>query len=197
VSITLQLRGISPAPLTAAAGRAYGEHMASSREPQPVRRTVAACLGALVLLVSTGCAGAEAEFEPPIGKVEDETPMKALNLAMVTNGLGAARMVGTIVNKTGEPDRLVGVDLATERPFQVWVADAPVELPPGEPVRLAREAELTVFTDGLRPGFRADVTLVFRNSPPMETSVPVEPQTGPYAEVEVLRPPDGDISPDS
>lgn len=170
--------------------------MACTRDPHPLRRTAAACLGALVLLASTGCAEVEPEAEPPIGKVEDETPMKALSMALVTNGRGAARMVGTVVNKTGEPDRLIGVDLATERPFQVWVADAPIELPPGEPVRLARDAELTIFTDGLRPGFRADVTLVFRNSPPIETRVPVEPRTGPYAEVEVLRPPDGDISPE-
>lgn len=169
--------------------------MATSRDSRPLRRTVAGCLGALVLLTSTGCAERRPEAEPSIGKVEDETPMKALGMALVTNGDGAARMVGTIVNKTGEPDRLVGVDLDTDGPFQVWVDDAPVVLPRNEPVRLARDAALTIFAKGLKPGFGADLTLVFLNSPPIETHVPVATQTGPYAEVEVLLPPDGDVSP--
>lgn len=145
----------------------------------------------------TSCSEPEVATEPSIGQVERTESMDALGMALVTNGQGAARLVGTLVNNADEPDRLIGVDVdPTVESFDVVIADGPIVLPPEEPVTLARDAQMTVFADRFVPGFRPELRLVFLNSAPIVTTVPVETQTGPYAEVEVLEDPDGDISPD-
>jgi hypothetical protein len=165
------------------------------RTSRPVHRLAPAL--AVVLACATGCAEPEVETEPSIGQVERTESMEALGMALVTNGQGAARLVGTLVNNAEEPDRLVGVDVdPTVESFDVVIADGPIVLPPDEPVTMARDAQMTVFADAFVPGFRPELRLVFRNSAPIVTTVPVETQTGPYAEVEVLEVPDGDISPD-
>lgn len=167
-----------------------------SRARRPARR-LPVVLAALVLACVTACADPEVETEPSIGQVESTESMKALGMALVTNGEGAARLVGTLVNSAGEPDRLVGVDVdPTIESYDVVIADGPVILPPDEPVTLARDARMLVFSDQFVPGFRPELRLIFLNSAPIVTTIPVETQTGPYSEVEVLEPMDGDISPD-
>lgn len=150
-----------------------------------------------MLACGTSCAERRVESEPSIGQVERTKSMDALGMALVTNGRGAARLVGTLVNNAEESDRLIGVDVdPTVESFDVVIADGPIVLPPEEPVTLARDAQMTVFADGFVPGFRPEIRLVFLNSAPIVTTVPVETQSGPYSEVEVLQAPDGDISPD-
>lgn len=151
---------------------------------------------ALLLGTLTGC-GEEVPAEPPVGKVERTDSIIATNLVLVTNGRGVARMVGTLVNEADREDRLVGLDIAADvGEYSVTFADGPIRLPPDEPVQLTRDARVIIVSDTLRPGFRADVRLAFRNSETITTTVPVEPQEGAYEEVEVTRPQDGDISPD-
>lgn len=166
------------------------------RTRRPARR-LPAMLAALLLAGLTACADPEIETQPSIGQVESTESMKALGMALVTNGEGAARLVGTLVNSGDDTDRLVGVDVdPTIESYDIVIADGPIVLPPDEPVTLARDAQMTVFSDQFVPGFRAELRLVFANSAPIATTVPVETQTGPYAEVEVLEPIDGDISPE-
>lgn len=167
------------------------------RPLRPIRR-LAPALAVLLVACLTACADPEVDdTTPSIGQVERTDTVAALGLALVTNGRGAARLVGTLVNSADEPDRLVGVDVDPNiDSFDVVIADAPIILPPEEPVTLARDAQMTVFADQFVPGFRAELRLVFLNSPTIVTTVSVETQTGPYAEVEVLEPQDGDISPD-
>ena len=161
-----------------------------------VRRTGAALVSAVALTTGvTACAQHEVEAEPSIGQVEHTAKMKALGLALVTDGEGAARLVGTLMNTGTRVDRLVRVDLRNEVPPEFVAADVPIILRPGDSVRLARDAEMTILADDFRPGFRKKLSLYFENSAPIVTTVPVETQSGPYAEVEVRRPPDGDISP--
>lgn len=163
---------------------------------RPARRHLAV-LAALLLSGATACADPPVRTEPSIGQVESTETMKALGMALVTNGRGAARLVGTLVNSSDEPDRLVGVDVdPTIESYDVVIADGPIILPPDEPVTLARDAQMMVFSEQFRPGFRPELRLIFANSAPIVTTIPVETQTGPYAEVEVLEPLDGDISPD-
>lgn len=160
-------------------------------------RRLAPALAVLLLACVTACSDPEVETSPSIGQVERTETMKALGMALVTNGEGAARLVGTLVNTAEEPDRLVGVDIdPTIESYDVVIADAPIILPPDEPVTLARDAQMIILADEFLPGFRPEVSLIFANSPTIVTTVPVETQTGPYAEVEVLEPQDGDISPD-
>lgn len=153
---------------------------------------------ALALVPLTGCAGTKkSQGEPSLGQVERTETITAADLVLVTNGRGVARLVGTLLNDAEEEDRLVGLDIATDiGEYSVTFAEGPIVLPTGEPVRLARDALVTVLTNSLRPGFRADMRLSFRNSETITTTVLVEPQKGVYAEVEITQPPDGDISSD-
>jgi hypothetical protein len=158
--------------------------------------------GLLVLLLLAvtalvGCSEDTVDAEPSIGQVERSETVTATGLALVTNGEGVARLVGTLLNEGETTDRLSGVDVDTEiGQFAVTIAEAPVVLRHDEPFRLAREGHVLVRSPNLRQGFRVEMTLVFRNSVPITTTVPVEPRTGPYEDVEVRTPPDGDIAPD-
>lgn len=155
----------------------------------------AAVMAALAMLAG-GCATERTEAEPSIGQVERTATIRAMGMALVTDGRDAARLVGTLLNESKRPDRLVGIDVDTEiGTFAVTLADGPVVLAPNEPFHLAREGDVTVFSDYLRKGFRVKATLVFRHSPPIVTNLPVESQSGPYANVEVIRPSDGQIRP--
>lgn len=164
-----------------------------------LRRTTRYLLTCVLLtLTLTSCM--EEDRDPTgagVGQYERTQSIDALNLVLVTNGEGVARLVGTLLNEGEEVDRLVGMDIDTEiGDFSVIVADAPVELAPDEPVKLARDAQVTVLSDALRPGYRAELLLVFRNSEPIATTVLVERQEGIYEDVEVMEPPDGDIAPE-
>lgn len=162
------------------------------------RQKAAAWAGALGLVFSLGaCTGATPTSPSPVGgQVERTATIDALNLVLVTNGDGEARLIGTLINEAEEPDRLIGLDVDAEPPgYSVLLVDGPVVLEEDEPVELYRDANVTVVSEAFRPGFRADVTLVFADSEPIVTTVPIERNTGTYAEVEITRPPDGDISP--
>ncbi len=162
-------------------------------------RTIRCLLMCLLLAIPlTACAPEPQEAEEAaVGQVERTETIDALNLVLVTRGDGVARLVGTLVNEAEEEDRLVGVDVDTEvGEFSVILADAPIVLTTDDPVKLARDAEVTVLSPALRPGFRAELQLVFSNSEPILTTVPVKLQEGIYEDVEVREPPDGDIAPE-
>jgi hypothetical protein len=151
---------------------------------------------AMVLWMLSGCSE-EPEAEPSLGQTERTESITATDLVLVTNGDGVARMVGTLINEAEEQDRLVGLDIETDvGEYAVTFAEGPIVLPTDEPVKLARDALVTVVSDSLRPGLRADLRLSFRNSETIDTTVLVKPQSGVYEEVEITQPPDGDISPD-
>jgi hypothetical protein len=158
--------------------------------------------GLLPLLILTvtalaGCSQDTVDAEPSIGQVERSESVTATGLALVTDGEGVARLVGTLLNEGETTDRLSRVDVDTEiGRFAVTIAEAPIVLLQDEPFRLAREGRVLVRSPNLRQGYRVEMTLVFSNSVPITTTVPVEPRTGPYEDVEVTTPPDGDIAPD-
>jgi hypothetical protein len=151
--------------------------------------------------VLAGCTGSDRRddgVDESRGQVARTATMDALDLVLVTNGKGVARLVGTLVNQGDQPDRLVGLDVDAEPAgYSVVLADGPYELPEDEPFRLYRDANVTVVAEAFSPGYRADLTLVFADSAPITTTVPVERNTGVYRDVEVMRPPDGDIRPGS
>ncbi|HEU5036868.1 MAG TPA: hypothetical protein VFT70_07680 [Nocardioides sp.] len=169
-----------------------------TRVPRTRRLQIASGGLLAVLLTSIAACGDDpVPVEPSIGQDEHTETIKALDLVLVTNGHGVARLVGTLVNTSDQVDRLVGIDVDTDiGDFDVVIADGPILLSPNDPFRLMRDGHVTVLSDRLRPGFRPKLTLVFRSSHRLVTTVPVERAVGPYAEVEVTSSPDGDISPD-
>lgn len=162
-------------------------------------RLLAGVVAAAVATTLAGCTSTDRRadgVDESRGQVERTATMDALDLVLVTNGKGVARLVGTLINQAEEPDRLVGLDVDSEPAgHSVILADGPYVLPADEPVRLYRDTNVTVIADAITPGYRADLTLVFADSAPITTTVPVESNTGIYRDIEVMRPPDGDIRP--
>lgn len=151
-------------------------------------------------LALAGCSFGEPEerdpYQPSIGSNERTPSTDALGVAIVVDGEGNGRVVGTLVNTTTEPQALVGADVVTERgPVRASVVDDRVALPPDEPVRLAREPAIAVSAEDLPEGLFVELILDVTGAEPIEMLVPVEPQEGPYSEIEVTVPPDGDVSP--
>lgn len=150
------------------------------------RRLLTLLTTLLLTVALTGCGQDPVPAEPSIGKVTRSETLTASGLALVTEGRGVARLVGTLLNEADRPDRLVGVDVDTEiGDYSVVLGEAPLVLRPDEPYRLAREGEVTVVSPRLRRGFRVELTLAFRHAAPVQVTVPVESRTGPYADVPV------------
>jgi hypothetical protein len=164
-----------------------------------VRTTALAILSTAVVTFSLASCSTDQRAEgvdESRGQVERTATVDALDLVLVTNTDGVARMIGTLINQAEQPDRLLGLDVDSEPPgHSVILADGPYVLREDEPLRLYRDANVTLLAEELTPGYRAEVTLVFASSEPIQTTVPVEPNTGIYRDIEVMRPPDGDIRP--
>lgn len=147
-------------------------------------------LGAVLCLSPlTGCAAAAVDdAEPPIGTVARTKTITAMNMAAVTNGKGAAVVVGTLVNDGNVPDRLIGAHVTAESgPIAATLPDGPVPLTPDHPVKLAARKAILLTGDHLREGLLIKLTLDFARAPDVHIGIPVEPQSGPYADIEVPR----------
>lgn len=151
-------------------------------------------LSAIVLSLA-GCSN-DLDYEVAIGTSEKQPSVAAFSIAAVTKGQGTARLSGTLLNRTDDPDRLVRVEATSERgPVSAHVNEDEAKLPPRVPVRLSRGRVVTLTSDDLVPGYLIDVTFVFADAAPLSMKVPVEAQDDAYADIEVTEPPDGEIAP--
>lgn len=155
------------------------------------RGLVVALLGVLCL---SGCGGTPG-YEVSIGANARSATVSAMSFAAVTDGSGVARVVGTLLNTSAAPTRLVGVSAKAERVSVKAVLNRPIPLRPGEPVSLAQVAAIDLKADVLPEGFLIELTLEFTHSRAMVLHTPIEPRSGPYREIEVTGPPDGRVRP--
>lgn len=161
-------------------------------------RILRTALGSLLLVAGLAACTSEDEepYQASIGTNERTERLDALGFAIVTDGEGTGRVVGTLLNTTDEPATLVAADVDGERgPVTAAVLEEEIELPPGEPVELARVPAVAVQADDLPVGFFVELTLTLDDGFAVDLLVPVEPQDGPYSEIEVTSPPDGDVTP--
>jgi hypothetical protein len=135
-------------------------------------------------------------YQASIGTNARTDDIDALGFAVVVDGEGNGRVVGTLINTTRRQHALVDVQVESERgPIRASVIGDSVPLPSDEPVELVREPAIAVSAEDLPEGLFVELTLDISGAGPIEMLVPVEPQKGPYAEVEVTEAPDDDISP--
>lgn len=155
-------------------------------------------LTTLVLAASlAACAGDEADFEPAIGSNERTESTDALGFAIVTDGDGNGRVVGSLLNTTDVPDVLLDTSVELEDQYgaaQTTMPNEEILLPPGETVELARLPAIGVAGQ-LPEGRFVELTLDLEVGEDIEILVPVEPQRGPYEEIEVTEAPDDEVSP--
>ena len=145
-------------------------------------------LGAVLCLTPlAGCSAAAVDdAEPPIGTVARTKTITAMNMAAVTNGKGAAIVVGTLVNDGHVRDRLIDAHVTAESgPVTATLPGGPVTLDPDKPVKLAARKAILLTADHLREGLIIKLTLDFARSRDVHVGIPVEPQSGPYADIEV------------
>lgn len=166
------------------------------------RLCVALAVGVLGPVLLAGCSldGSDDDepYQASIGTNARTDDTDALGFALVVDGDGNGRVVGTLINTTEAQHALVGAQVDGERgQIRASVIGDSVPLPPDEPVELAREPAIAVSAEDLPEGLFVELTLDISGAEPIEMLVPVEPQRGPYADVEVTEAPDGDISPDS
>lgn len=163
------------------------------------RRKLTLFLAIPLALLLSACGGGNGGLnEASIGTNERTDSNDALGFALVVDGEGNGRIVGTLINTTDEPQALVGADVTPQRggPATAAVIGERLELPSDKPVELAREPAISVSAEGELPvGYLVELTLDIESGEPLEMLVPVEAQEGPYAEIEVTEPPDGDVSP--
>lgn len=158
--------------------------------------TVIALLVVPIMLL-VGCAEHDRpRYEPAAGTNARIKGMDALGVAVVIDDTGVGTLVGTLLNTADTPNALVSANAVTDRAaIGIVMPRGDLELPPDDLVKLAPNSAVSLTSAKLTPGFYAEIELEFRHGPSMELLVPVEPQKGPYAEIEVTEPPDGDVSP--
>lgn len=146
--------------------------------------TVLVCLP--VLLLFSGCAPDPVEdYAPATGTSERVPGLEASRFAIVTDGSGAGTLVGTLLNTTQEPNALISAAVAAHLArVDAVLGDGDLKLPPGKTVPVARNNAVSLSTKDLSVGFFVELRLTFRNGPAVQMLVPVEPQRGPYAEIE-------------
>ena len=160
------------------------------------RRLAAAAALIVVPVLLTSCSEDAEPYQASIGTNERTESTDALGFAIVVDGEGNGRVVGTLVNTSDQPQALVGAEVESKRGPVRAVVDEDLPLPPNEPVELARDAAIAVSAADLPEGLFVELTLTIDGAlEPIEMLVPVEPQDGPYAEIEVTEAPDGDVSP--
>ena len=160
------------------------------------RRLAAAAALIVVPVLLTSCSEDAEPYQASIGTNERTESTDALGFAIVVDGEGNGRVVGTLVNTSDQPQTLVGAEVESERGQVRAVVDEDLPLPPNEPVELARDAAIAVSAADLPEGLFVELTLTIDGAlEPIEMLVPVEPQDGPYAEIEVPEATDGDVSP--
>ena len=145
-------------------------------------------LGAVLCLSPlSGCSAAAVDdAEPPIGTVARTKTITAMNMAAVTNGKGTAIVVGTLVNDGSVRDRLTDVHVNAESgKVTATLPSGPVPLAPDTPVQLAARKAILLTADHFREGFIIKLTLDFARARDVHIGIPVEPQSGPYADIEV------------
>lgn len=176
---------------TGSAGKAPAD-----RTVARTRRTVACLCTVVALGALTGCGGNDLRYEPAIGSNARTASIQALSLAVVTNGHGVGTLAGTLINEADGADRLLDVRTTSEiGPIGTTLPDGPVALPHEEPVRLATTSAVMMRSDNLRQGYWIDLVIRFDDSSELSMKVPVEPQSGPYADIEITQSPDGDVAP--
>lgn len=159
-------------------------------------RRPAVALTAVLLLVLGGCGWGDADYTPNIGSNARVQGIDVLSAAAVTDGGGVATVVATVINNSEEDNALVGVAARDDTSDITAVLDEPLPLPPGEPVQLSPNSAIALMADELPVGLFIELQLDFRNGPSVDLLIPVEPQEGPYSEIEVEQPADEDISPE-
>lgn len=176
-----------------------GAHKSGPGPAAALRLTVLLAV-LLTAALSSGCSVGAApypaadRYTPAVGTNARTEQVDALGFAVVTDGDGNGRVVGTLENTENQPRALTGAAIKTAgTPVQAAVLTDVIKLPPHEPVDLGEAPAVSVTTD-VAVGDFIELSLDVTDGEPVHMLVPVEAPKGPYADVDVLPVPDGTLS---
>lgn len=162
-------------------------------------RRALVCAGLLLGLLTSGCsAGASRDaesYQPSIGSNARTQQVDAFGFAIVVDGEGNGRVVGTLLNTEQQPHAVTSALVKSDgTPVTTAVLVDVIRLPPHEPVHLADEPPVAVTADDLTVGSFVELTLDVTDGELVQMLVPVEARKGPYANVDVIAVSDGIVS---
>ena len=112
--------------------------------------------------------------------------LDALGFAIVVDGEGHGRVVGTLLNTERGPHAVTGAAMKSDgTPVRTAVLADVIRLPPGEPVDLLDQPPISVPVSDRDVDSFVELTLDVTDAELVEMLVPVERRQGPYAGVDV------------
>lgn len=156
-----------------------------------LRRSAALFAVAVVVPVLSGCAsnfGSQVmqPYTPGEGVYDDTGTVEGYNMLVVADEEGNGTLIATLINSGDAPDSLTNVTVQqAEGSAPEADLEGEVELLPDQPVQLHEEAAVSLAGEGVQPGYWVQVSLDFAEGDTISRRVPVRPQEGPYADIEV------------
>ncbi|KQV69991.1 hypothetical protein ASC64_09405 [Nocardioides sp. Root122] len=144
----------------------------------------------LVSACSADCRGALSErASVAIGTNARTEQVDAHGFAIVVDGKGHGRVVGTLLNTELSPHAMTAASIKSEAtPVRTAVLADIIRLPPRAPVDLLDAPIVSVPARDLSAGSFVELTLDITDGELVDMLVPVEAQKGPYADVDVVAP---------
>ncbi|MCP3424304.1 hypothetical protein [Nocardioides pinisoli] len=138
----------------------------------------------------SGCSDAASDAAPgavAIGTNARTEQLDAFGFAIVVDGEGQGRVVGTLLNTERKPHAVTGAAIKSDgAPVRAAVLADVIRLPPRTPVDLLEAPLVSVPAGDLSVGSFVELTLDVTDGELVEMLVPVEARSGPYADVDVL-----------
>ena len=131
-------------------------------------------------------------YQPAVGSNARTEQVDAFGVALVVDGEGNGRVVGTLINTEDSAHALTGASIKVRgRPVRAALLADVIRLPPDVPVELADAPPVSVAAHGLIVGSFVDLTLDVTDGALVQMLIPVEASKGPYGDVDVVAVPGG------
>lgn len=157
---------------------------------------------ALLAALSAGCGtgfGAQTQqiYDPATGVTIRTGDVYVLNALFVANTDSTATLSVSLLDRFGDGDQLVGVEVAIGEgePVEVTQHVQPFELCAGQLVVLGSTAAVTIDGDNFTAGDTVELALTFRDAEPVRAQVPVVARDDSGTYDSVAESPDGATSP--
>jgi hypothetical protein len=148
---------------------------------------------AIVSVFASGCSAeragdpADGSWAAAIGTNARTEQVDALGFAIVLDGEGHGRVVGTLLNTERRSHAVTGAAIKSDgTPVRTALLADIIRLPPQQPVNLLDAPMMSVPATDLSAGSFVELTLDISDGEIVEMLVPVEANEGPYAEVDVV-----------
>lgn len=171
------------------------------RRTTPQARTLTTALVAVAFTAGCGTGfGAQTQqiYNPAVGVTVRTGDVYVLNALFVANTDSTATLSVSLLDRSGEGDQLVSVEVTTGEgePIEVTQKVQPFELCAGQLAVLGSNAVVTIAGDNFAAGDTVELALAFRDAEPVRAHVPVVARGDSGTYDSVVESPDAAASPE-